>query len=63
MSWANIISFFMGIILNPFAWAFIIFWAIYRKNQKRWAKITAIILTVIGAMTIITSCYHNLLEL
>ena len=53
MSPAGIAGFFTSIILNPFAWAFIIFWSIYANTKKRWAKITAIVLSCIAPLAIL----------
>ena len=48
MSWANVVGFFMDLATNPLFWLFIVFWGIYAKTKKMWAKATAIIFTVIG---------------
>ncbi len=56
MSLADIAGFFMNIILNPFVWAFIIFWSIYAKTKKRWAKITAIIFSCIAPLAVLATC-------
>jgi len=59
MSWANVVGFFMDLATNPLFWLFIVFWGIYAKTKKMWAKATAIIFTVIGFITFISTCYYN----
>jgi len=54
---AYILGFFIAIVLNPLVWAFIIFWSIYAKTKKRWAKITAIVFSCIAPLAILVSCF------
>jgi len=56
MTPADIIGFFLDIITNPFKWLFIVFWSIYAKSKKRWAKITAIIFSCLAALAFLGSC-------
>jgi len=59
MSPAYILGFLLDIVLNPFVWALIIFWSIYAKTKKRWAKITAIVFSCIALLAILASCFGN----
>jgi len=56
---AYILGFFIDIILNPLVWAVIIFWTIYAKTKKRWAKITAIVFSCIAPLAILFSLGGN----
>lgn len=56
---AYILGFLLDIVLNPFVWAVIIFWSIYAKTKKRWAKITAIVFSCIAPLAILFSCFGN----
>lgn len=56
MSPADILGFLTDLALNPLFWLFIVFWIIYATTHKRWAKITAIVFTVIGVMTFMVTC-------
>ena len=53
-------GFILDIVFNPLNWLFIIFWMIYKKNKKKWAKIIAIIFTVIAVMALVAPCYKFL---
>ncbi|MCG2791585.1 MAG: hypothetical protein L6305_07535 [Actinomycetia bacterium] len=59
MSPAYILGFLLDIVLNPLVWALIIFWSIYAKTKKRWAKITAIVFSCIAPLAIFVSCFGN----
>ena len=59
MSSADIIGFFFDLLINPLFWLFIVFWIVYGVNKRRWAKITAIVFTVIGVLTFISTCDAN----
>jgi hypothetical protein len=59
MSPADIVGFIIDLIVNPLFWLFIIFWIVYASTKKRWAKITAIVFTIIGVMTFIATCDSN----
>ncbi len=59
MSPADVFGFLTDLAINPLFWSFIIFWIVYAATKKRWAKITAIVLTVIGVLTFISSCDAN----
>lgn len=52
-------GFLMDLATNPLFWLFIIFWIIYGATKRRWAKITAIIFTIIGVLTFMTTCDVN----
>ena len=59
MSPASIVGFLMDLAFNPLFWSFIIFWIIYKVTKKNWVKITAIVLTIIGALTFISTIVSN----
>jgi len=54
-----ILGFLLDIVLNPLVWALIIFWSIYAKTKKRWAKITATVFSCIAPLAILVSCFGN----
>ena len=56
---AYILGFLLDIVLNPLVWALIIFWSIYAKTKKRWAKITATVFSCIAPLAILVSCFGN----
>ncbi|MBA7469318.1 hypothetical protein ES707_04585 [subsurface metagenome] len=56
---AYILGFLLDIVLNPLVWVLIIFWSIYAKTKKRWAKITAIVFSCIAPLAILVSCFGN----
>ena len=53
------IGFILDLAFNPLFWLFIIFWITYNTTHKRWAKITAIVFTVIGVITFMVTCDAN----
>lgn len=58
MSNAKLIGLLLSIFADPLSYIFIIFWIVYRTTKKRWAKIVAIIFTVIAAFAFMADFYR-----
>ena len=56
MSPASILGFFTSILFDPLVYALIIFWIVYAKTKKRWAKITAIVLSCVVPLYYLVKC-------
>ena len=56
MSMNDVLGFFTGLALNIATWLAIIFWIIYfAAKRKRWAKIVAIICTVLAPISVLAN--------